>query len=157
MDIVVSSNFERLLFDLCDRRPEDLATLMAAVTAGDATLSEAQLRQLRNDFDSASADDEQTCRVIREVLAESGYLLDPHTATAVHAVRHAAPDATPCITLATAHPAKFPEAAERAGLKPPALPSHLADLERRQERCTVVANDLRRVQAHISGRLKTSQ
>ena len=92
------------------------------------------------------------------VYRQSGYILDPHTAIAVHAARRAlARDrATPMIVLGTAHPAKFPDAVEKAiGLRPP-LPPHLADLPSRQERFTILPNDLSAVRRFIRERARAA-
>lgn len=146
MDILVSSNFERYLFDLFDRDPQTLAAFMQGVGTQTLSVSEAQWRRVQEEFDSASVDDETTCAVIAEVYEKTGQLLDPHTAVGVESARLClAGHGEPVVTLATAHPAKFSEAIAAAGLPAPKLPPHLADLFDREERCTVVANDLEAV------------
>ena len=97
-------------------------------------------------------DDAQTCATIAEVYKDCGELLDPHTAIGVHAARECRRNlATPMVVLGTAHPVKFPEAVEKAGVsQAPALPPHLSDLFQRDERCTVLANDLKAVQQFVS-------
>ncbi|HJE28294.1 MAG TPA: threonine synthase, partial [Pseudomonas nitrititolerans] len=98
-----------------------------------------------------AVDDEQTCKTIAEVFAATGEVLDPHTAIGVHAARECRRSlATPMVTLGTAHPVKFPEAVEKAGVgKALELPAHLADLFERPERCTVLANELKAVQNFV--------
>lgn len=146
MDILVSSNFERYLFDLFDRDPQTLAAFMQGVGTQTLSVSAAQWQRVREEFDSASVDDKTTCAVIAEVFEKSGQLLDPHTAVGVQSARLClAGHSEPTITLATAHPAKFSEAIAAAGLPAPELPPHLADLFDREERCTVVDNDLQAV------------
>ncbi len=95
-----------------------------------------------------------TCATIAQVYEESEYLLDPHSAIGVRAARECRDDpAVPMVTLATAHPAKFPEAIERAGVaREPALPHYMADLFERPERCAVLPHELRAVQEFIRGK-----
>lgn len=151
MDILVSSNFERYLFDLFDRDPQTLSAFMAGVGSHSLSVSEAQWQKVRAEFDSASVDDETTCKLIAEVHKQTGELLDPHTAVGLQSARVCLQDHDePVITLATAHPAKFGEAISAAGLPAPELPPHLADLFQREERCTVVANELSAVTDYIS-------
>ncbi|MFY0664038.1 MAG: threonine synthase [Natronospirillum sp.] len=146
MDIVVSSNFERLLFDLYDRDGQAIADLMAAMSTGSATVDASKLDKARAVFDSDCASDEETCATIRDVHADTGYLLDPHTAIGVKAARATRRHANvPMVTLGTAHPVKFAEAVSKAGLASPELPLHLSDLMQRKERYTVLANDRKTV------------
>ncbi|MEQ8515623.1 MAG: threonine synthase [Chromatocurvus sp.] len=155
MDISVSSNFERLLFDLYGRDGAALAGLMTRFDAGDITLCEAAMAEACQLFASVRVDDEATCGQIARTWAASGYLLDPHSAIGYHAALQAAVPGTPMVTLATAHPAKFPDAVAKAGVdSAPQLPAHLADLFERQEHYTVVANDLREVQAAIAAQIR---
>ena len=150
MDILVSSNFERYLFDLFGRDARALTDFMQRFGKETLRVSTQQWHQVRDDFASASVDDETTCRVIAEVFAQTGQLLDPHTAVGVQAARQCRrEDGIPMICLATAHPAKFGQAIEAAGLPTPALPAHMADLFEREERLTVVANDLGAVTDYI--------
>jgi len=118
----------------------------------EATLgvSEQQWQQVRACFDSASVDDETTCDVIAEVFASHGVVLDPHTAVGVKAGRLCNQDsAVPMVMLATAHPAKFGDAIAAAGVEVPPLPQHLQDLFEREERYTVIANDLQAVTDYL--------
>lgn len=154
MDIVVSSNFERLLFDLYNRDGAAIAQLMKDMASGQATLDVAKLDKARIVFDSACVDDDETCATIRQVHAETGYLLDPHTAIGVHAARATRRDMrVPMITLGTAHPVKFAEAVQKSGLESPALPHHLADLLSRAERYDVLPNDRNTVHAYMVERV----
>ena len=153
MDIMVSSNFERLLFDLHGRNGLALAQLMDSFkTSGKLSVSDERWTEARKLFDSLAVDDAQTCATIAEVYKDCGELLDPHTAIGVHAARECRRNlATPMVVLGTAHPVKFPEAVEKAGVgQAPALPPHLSDLFQRDERCTVLANDLKAVQQFVS-------
>ena len=155
MDITVSSNFERLLFDLYDRDGPAVAELLQRFDTEDIVLSDAAIARARNLFDSQCVSDEETCQVIAEVFGSSEYLLDPHTAIGVRAARdlHRNP-ATPIITLATAHPAKFPDAIARAGVDfVPALPHHMIDLFDRPERFEVLPNDLAQVHAFMTSNI----
>jgi threonine synthase len=151
MDIMVSSNFERLLFDVYGRDGAEIADLMARFKKESVQLDPARWEKVRALFDSHAIDDATTCDVIRDVHAETGYLLDPHTAIGVKAARECWRDkSVPMITLATAHPVKFPEPVVKAGLESPQLPAHMADLFERDERFEVLANDLSVVQQYIT-------
>ncbi|MGD9858450.1 threonine synthase [Marinobacterium iners] len=151
MDIMVSSNFERLLFDVYGRDGAEIADLMARFKKESVQLDPARWEKVRALFDSHAIDDATTCDVIRDVHAETGYLLDPHTAIGVKAARECWRDkSVPMITLATAHPVKFPEPVVKAGLESPQLPAHMADLFERDERFEVLANDLSVVQQYIA-------
>ncbi len=143
MDILVSSNFERYLFDLFGRNGETLRSFMARFGKETLSVSEDQWRALREVFDSASVDDDTTCAVISSIFSSTGMLVDPHTAVGIKAAQEVLGDsANPVITLATAHPAKFSDAITAAGLDTPQLPDHMADLLAREERYSVVPNDL---------------
>ena len=155
MDIMVSSNFERLLFDMHGRNGALIAGLMDTFKQGGGfSVEEERWVETRKLFDSLAVNDEETCETIAQVLAETGELLDPHTAIGVRAARECRRSLSiPMVTLGTAHPVKFPEAAERAGVEAvPALPPHLSDLFEREERLSVLENDLAAVQAFVAAR-----
>ncbi len=151
MDIMVSSNFERMLFDLYDKDGAAIAKLMDDFSSGSMHLSEAALTGARALFTSYRVDDERTVAVIREVFESAEYLLDPHTAIGLEAARQARKNQdVPMICLATAHPAKFPEAVREAGqTEDPKLPHHMADLFDRPEHFRVLENDISVVQKFI--------
>ncbi len=152
MDITVSSNFERLLFDLYGRDGDALFDLMAQFSSGSISLSNSAMAQAQPLFASERVSDDATCEEIVRVWRDKGYLLDPHSAIGTRAAVKANIDvATPMVTLATAHPAKFPDAIARSGVATTAaLPAHLSDLMTLPERFTVLANDLDSVQQHIA-------
>ncbi len=153
MDIMVSSNFERLLFDMHGRNGAALAELMNSFKQGGGfSVEQERWTETRKLFDSLAVDDAQTCETIAQVYAETGEVLDPHTAIGVKAARECRRSLDiPMVILGTAHPVKFPEAVEKAGIgKALELPEHLTDLFEREERCTVLANDLKTVQAFVS-------
>lgn len=152
MDIQVSSNFERLLFDLYDREGPAVVALMGELgTSGQFTLSQGALGRLRAEFDSARVSEDETEATIARMLAETGLVICPHTAVAVHAAGQRRGDpAVPMVVLATAHAAKFPDAVEAACGIRPALPPHMADLYERPERVTHVANDLAAIEAILA-------
>jgi len=150
MDIVVSSNFERLLFDIYGRDGQLLADLMTRMNQEPVELDSARMAKVRELFDSHAVDDPQTCETIATVFAETGYLLDPHTAIGVAAARACRRhNDRPMVTLGTAHPVKFAEAIAQAGLATPALPHHMADLLEREERCSLLPNSLADLQAFV--------
>jgi threonine synthase len=150
MDIQVSSNFERLLFEMNGRDGGITAEQLKLFRSSGRLSIEPDQRQqfVDGSFRAAACDDEQTLDEIRRVHAETGLLIDPHTATATFAARRLGGD-RPVVTLATAHPAKFPDAVERATGVRPALPEHLADLFERPERTQTLPNDLAAVQAFV--------
>lgn len=152
MDIMVSSNFERMLFDLYDRDGAAIKKMMEDFKSGSLVLSEKALSKARELFSSYRIDDDEMIDVIRDVYETSDYLLDPHTAIGVQAARKTRrSQSTPMVCLATAHPAKFPEAVKKAGQKEdPALPHHMADLLEREEKFTVLENDLAMVQQFVA-------
>ncbi|MBQ0756312.1 MAG: threonine synthase [Amphritea sp.] len=151
MDIMVSSNFERLLFDVYGRDGAAISDLMAKFKTQSVQLDQPRWEKVRELFDSYACDDEATCKVIETVAKETGYLLDPHTAIGVAAARECNRDASvPMIVLSTAHPVKFPEAVLKAGLESPQLPDHMADLFEREEQFTVLPNELSTVQQFVA-------
>lgn len=151
MDIMVSSNFERLLFDAYDRDVAAIRQLMEEFTSGSMTLSESALAKVREHFTSYRLDDDAMIKVISDVFERTGYLLDPHTAIGVDAARHTRRSTdVPMVCLATAHPAKFPEAIRQSGqADDPALPHHMADLFDREEQYTVLDNNIATVQSFV--------
>jgi threonine synthase len=155
MDITVSSNFERLLFDLYDRDGAAIAELMQRFDKGDIGFTETAMQRARALFSSHCVSDEQTCQQIASTWFDCEYMLDPHSAIGVHAAlaSDVAPG-TPIVSLATAHPAKFPDAIKKAGLQRDiALPAHLHDLFERSERMAVLPNNLAAVQAFIAANI----
>ncbi|MGY2052337.1 threonine synthase [Methylobacterium sp. JK268] len=157
MDIQVSSNFERLLFEALGREPEALNRLMASLKQARAfTLPPAVLETVRAEFDAQAVQEPEVVAEIRETHARTGYVLDPHSAIGVRAGRKllAEDPATPVVALATAHAAKFPDAVEAATGLRPALPLHLADLMSRPERFTVVPNDQGAIERFIRERAR---
>ncbi|WP_407363051.1 threonine synthase [Pseudomonas luteola] len=153
MDIMVSSNFERLLFDLHGRNGVALAELMSTFKAtGKLSVEEDRWVEARKLFDSLAVSDEDTCATIADVFKRTGEVLDPHTAIGVKAARECRRNlSTPMVVLGTAHPVKFPDAVEKAGIgKALELPAHLSDLFQREERCTVLPNAIEAVQAFVA-------
>jgi threonine synthase len=149
MDIQVSSNFERALFDAYARDVAAVAQLMDELKSGGGFhISQGALEFLRDTFASGRASEDQTMAAISRTLASTAEMLCPHSAVGVH-VAEAHLSATPMVTLATAHPAKFPDAVEAATGTRPALPDRMADLFDRPERVTPLPNDLARVETHI--------
>ena len=152
MDIMISSNFERLLFDLYDQDGAAIAQLMNDAKAGSMQLSNSALDRARELFTSFRCDDSGMIDLISTTNRDNDYLLDPHTAIGLAAARACREDtSTPMVTLATAHPAKFPEAVKKAGYpRDPDLPNHMADLFDRKEHFTVLDNVQSEVQQFIA-------
>ncbi|MEQ8394384.1 threonine synthase [Thalassobaculum sp.] len=157
MDIQISSNFERLLFDLMDRDGAEVdATLTAFRRDGRFAVGSNRLTRATNLILGGRSDDDATVATIRRVRDETGELLDPHTAVGVGAAELTKADrdpAVPLIALACAHPAKFAEAIERAVGTPAPLPERMADLMTRPERNPVIPNDLGALQDYIRNRV----
>jgi threonine synthase len=147
MDIQVSSNFERLLFEMNDRDGAVTAEQLQRFRSTGVLQVESDQRSqwIEGNFSAFASDDVATLAEIARVYKETGMLLDPHTATGTAAAR-LIDSGEQVVTLATAHPAKFPDAVERATGVRPALPAHLADLMERPERIRSVPNDLAAVQ-----------
>jgi len=142
MDIQVSSNFERALHYAHDGDAGAVAQLMEELAAGGFTLSQGAREALREVYDSGRASEEETRATIARVSRQTGLLICPHTAVGVKVADEERRPGVPMITLATAHPAKFPDAVEEASGRHPPLPPHMADLYERSERVTRVANAL---------------
>ncbi|MCZ8152116.1 MAG: threonine synthase [Rhodobacteraceae bacterium] len=152
MDIQVSSNFERALFDAYGRDGAAVTQLMAELKAGGFHISQGALQMLRATFASSRCSEDETTATIRTAFARTGEVLCPHSAVGVKVAEDHL-GTTPMITLATAHPAKFPDAVEGAMGTRPALPPRMADLFSRPERVTRVANDLAALQTLIRERI----
>jgi threonine synthase len=158
MDIQISSNFERLLFDMYDRNGTAVKNSIDAFRkTGKFNVSEPQIKQACNLFDSAHFDDTETEAMIVQVLEETGELLDPHSAVGVAAGRaKRGKIEIPMIALATASPAKFPSAVKNATGIHPKLPPHMSDLFDRDEKMYTLENNLEQVRSHIISILEDS-
>lgn len=156
MDIVVSSNFERMLFDCFDRDGAAIDDLMQRMNTETASIPASAFDKVRELFASYSVNDEETVSTIASVYEASEYLLDPHSAIGVKAARACWQDRSiPMVTLATAHPAKFPEAVMKAGYpSAPTLPLHMADLFDLDERYEVLDNDIAAVQQFMAKNIR---
>ena len=153
MDIQVSSNFERLLFESYDRDPRPVRAAMASLAqARRFSVSARALSEMRALFTADRADEEDTAAAIRAVLRETGITVDPHTAVALAVAEKEIRDpVVPMVVLSTAHAAKFPEAVEAACGVRPALPDWLADLENCAERVTTLPADQGAIEHFILG------
>jgi len=151
MDIQVSSNFERLLFDASGRAPATVRALMGSLAqSGRFTIAPDALTEIREHFTADRADEDETAATIRAVHKEAGYLIDPHTAVAIAVAEKETRDRTiPMAVLSTAHPAKFPDAVKAASGIKPELPDWLGDLGARAERVRVLPADQGAVERFI--------
>ncbi len=153
MDIQVSSNFERLLFDLYDREGPAVQQLMKELSDnGGFALSQGAKDRLCDEFDSARYGEDEVAGLIKTYAAKTGHVLCPHTAIGVGAAEAVS---GPVVALATAHAAKFPDAVEAACGQRPTLPARMADLYERDERFTVLPNDLDALKGHIRKSART--
>lgn len=150
MDIQISSNFERLLFESSGRDAGAVNRMMSGLKQSRGfALPDAALASIRGGFSAGASSETTTRETIAGVYASNGYLLDPHSAVGVAVARRFMGQGVPMITLGTAHPAKFPAAVEGASGVSPVLPAWLADLFERPERVTVLANDQRQLEDFI--------
>lgn len=155
MDIQVSSNFERLIFEAAGRDSVRVCQLMDDLAGqGSFTLSENELAFLRSAFAAEAVDEEQVERTIREVARETGYVCDPHTAVGIAAARRQHSTRIPVVTLATAHPAKFPDAVQAATGRRPDAPSRLEEKLGADERFEIIENDYDTLVAFIEARAR---
>lgn len=152
MDIQVSSNFERALFEAYGRDGTAVAQLMDELKAGGFSVSQGALQALREVYDSGRCSEDETRATIARLHRTTGELLCPHSAVGVKVAEEKRNPATPMITLATAHPAKFPDAVQEATGIRPALPTRMSDLFERPERMTRVENDLSAIETLIEER-----
>lgn len=151
MDIQISSNFERFLFDMLDRDPEILKQAMAQFKENGTMRIEGDLLdEARAQFEAFRTTEEETLAAMRQVFWDTGYILDPHTAVGMAgALDKKDKTDVPTVVLATAHPAKFPDAVEKAIAQKPELPEHLEDLFEKEEFMTTLPNEIDTVQAFI--------
>jgi threonine synthase len=151
MDIQLSSNFERLLFEASGRDAAAVRRLMEQLKQSSRfVLPDAMLAAIREAFDAGRADETETCAAIRAAWREAGELVDPHTAVALSvAERDSSDTSVPNIVLSTAHPAKFPEAVEAACGIRPQLPAWLDGLMTRDERVKIMKNDQSEVERFV--------
>jgi threonine synthase len=159
MDIQISSNFERLLFELTGRNAERINGLMRDLSErGAFALTQGEHGQLKEGFDAERTDEAATLATIRTLEAATGYLADPHTAVAVSAAGRVPrqPD-VPMITLSTAHPAKFPDAIRRAVGRAPAEPASVAKQRTLSERVTVLPNDAAAIARYVSANARAGR
>jgi len=156
MDIQVSSNFERLVHDAYGRDGAAVRRLMQNLAqSGAFSLDPLRLEAIRTLFAAKRIGEDETARTIAETLAETGELVDPHTAVGLAAAKAERGDgATPMVTLATAHPAKFPDAVKAATGIHPELPARMQDIFERKEHMTVLPNDLQAVEGFIRERAR---
>jgi threonine synthase len=155
MDIQISSNFERLLFDLCSEDGARVAALTEQLrAAGEFSVEKIQLATARQIFTATYADDALTLQTIADVHKECGYILDPHSAVGVAVARQLTRELPePVVMLATAHPAKFSDTIARALGAAPALPPSLAGLLQKPERTTLLPADMKEVEKFMTGKV----
>lgn len=157
MDIQVSSNFERLLFDASNRDASVIQNQMASLKqSGSFEVSDETMKNISTQFAAGACSEEDTSSQIKETLQQCAYLVDPHTAVGLHVAEQHLSHETPMITLATAHPAKFPDAVKAASGVYPDLPQRMGDMMTRKERMSVVANDIDKVERFIEERSRAT-
>jgi threonine synthase len=155
MDIQVSSNFERLLFEAYDRDSAAIRSSMDSLAkTGAFTIDPQALAAIREDFIAGTADEAEVAETIRQTYAETGFLADPHTAVGLAVAKRFIGSSTPIVTLATAHPAKFPDAVRAAAGVEPKLPAGFEAILDRGERYVTLANDRKAVEDHILARTR---
>lgn len=152
MDIQVASNFERYLFYHLDQDPEAVRRALDDFrTSGRLAFGRREEKaRVANDFLALTVGREETLATIRDFHAAAGYVLDPHTAVGVKAARQLAPGDAPVVCLATAHPAKFPDAVRQAIGREPEIPPSLVGIEGRERRCEVIEADTDRIKEFVA-------
>ncbi|MGI9401831.1 MAG: threonine synthase [Rhizobiaceae bacterium] len=149
MDIQVSSNFERLIFEACGRDDQTVTQLMAGHSqSGSFTLPSKCLEHIRTEFDAGRTGEAETVDEIGALLSDIGYIADPHTAVGSNVAANQQ-TGSPMITLSTAHPAKFPDAVEKATGQRPALPKWSSEILEREEKYVTLSNELAVVEEYI--------
>jgi threonine synthase len=158
MDIQVSSNFERTLFDAYQRDAAAIRALMGSLTQSKSfNVSSAALGEMRKRFSAERADEQEVAATMRATYREAGYCIDPHTAVALAVAEKEARDPkVPMIVLSTAHPAKFPDAVAAACGVTPKLPDWLGDLGQRKERITVLPPDQAVVEKFVASKSRVA-
>ncbi|OBZ92920.1 threonine synthase [Pararhizobium polonicum] len=155
MDIQISSNFERLLFEAYGRDASKVRGAMANLKqSGSFEIEEDALKSIRKVFRAGRASEKQVAETIAKTLETTGYLLDPHSAIGVFVANKHETSSVPMVTLATAHPAKFPAAVKSASGIDPALPTWLANLMVREERFDILDAELKAVETFINERAR---
>jgi threonine synthase len=155
MDIQISSNFERLLFEAYGRDASKVRGAMANLKqSGSFEIEDDALKSIRKVFRAGRATEKDVAKTIAKTLETTGYLLDPHTAIGVFIANKHETSSVPMVTLATAHPAKFPAAVKSASGIDPALPTWLANLMVREERFDVLDAELKAVETFINERAR---
>ena len=150
MDIQVSSNFERLLFDASNRDASVIRNQMASLKqSGSFDVSAETMKNISSEFFAGACNEEETSKTISSSLQECSYLVDPHTAVGLYVAEKYLSAETPMVTLATAHPAKFPDAVKAACGVYPDLPARMGDMMEREEHMSVLPNDIAKLEAFI--------
>ena len=158
MDIQVSSNFERLLFEASDRDADTIRRQMDGLKqSGSFAIGEKTMKKILSEFAAGTCGEEETSKQIGETLSSCEYLADPHTAVGLHVANQHLDHQHPMITLATAHPAKFPDAVSAASGICPSLPKQMQDIMTKDQRMTVLENDVAAVQNYIEENSRASQ
>jgi threonine synthase len=158
MDIQISSNFERLLFEAAGRDAALVRREMESLKqSGAFDLEKRQFSSIRQEFTAGRSTMAETAETIRGILEQDGYLLDPHTATAIRVARDNADRSAPMVVLATAHPAKFPTAVREASGVALALPAFLSDLMQRKETFTVLPSDPKMLEDYVMRRTRAAR
>ncbi|SMH41420.1 threonine synthase [Mesorhizobium australicum] len=156
MDIQVSSNFERLLFEAAGRDAAAVRGYMDRLKqSGAFTIADDHLARIRAEFDAGRSSMAETAETMKSVLSRNSYLLDPHSAIGVR-VAQGQRGASPMVVLATAHPAKFPDAVKSATGIAPALPEWLSDLMTRPENYKVLPSDPKMIEDYVSARSRAA-
>jgi threonine synthase len=159
MDIQISSNFERLLFDAYQRDAVAIRALMGSLSQSKSfNVSSAALGEMRKRFGAERASEDEVAATMRASYRESGYCIDPHTAVALAVAEKETRDPkVPMVVLSTAHPAKFPDAVTAATGHTPKLPDWLGDLNTREERITVLPPDQAAVEKFVASKSRAAR
>jgi len=151
MDIQIASNFERLLYDLNDKNSEKTLEIMRKIKTNDYYLDQEMIKKINKDFLSESLSEEETLNEISETYNKNKYILDPHTAIGLGVAKKLNLDN--CIVLATAHPAKFPDAITKSINQKIDLPIELAYINNKKENFQIIDNSIEKIKEYIKGRI----
>ena len=151
MDIQIASNFERLLYDLNDKDSEKTLEIMKKIKSNEYYLDQEMIKKINKDFLSESLSEEETLNEISETYNENKYILDPHTAIGLGVAKKLNLDN--CIVLATAHPAKFPDAITKSINQKIDLPIELAYINNKKENFQIIDNSIEKIMEYIKGRI----
>ena len=154
MDIQVASNFERILYEICEHNSEQLKNMMDGLkNQGEIILNQNQIKKLQDNFSASSCNEQETLAIIKNIFIQHHYVIDPHTATAVKPLNNEKYFNEACFCFETAHPAKFPKAITKAIDQYPELPEEFERIKDKDEKFDIIENDINSIKKYILGKI----